>query len=163
MKPNKITVYQADINNETYGTTYDLNDGKVVKVNNKKQLMIEKRKKRIRRLRKKIIFKHKLRDLAYMPVRFVGRLKKPIPMDFERDYDGVAPICPICKNFVYDKKHCVFCGQRFLETAESEKWFTPKTEQGKCFMCGSEVTIHISRVNGHKRYECGKCGSKVVS
>ena len=163
MKLDRLKIHKCHFKYITYGTTYDINDGHIVAVNDEKEKIVKKRMKRIRRLRKKIIFKHKLRDLAYMPVRFVGRLKKPIPMDFERDYDGVAPICPICKNFVYDKKHCVFCGQRFLETAESEKWFTPKTEKGECFMCGSEVTIHISRVNGHKRYECNKCGSKVVS
>lgn len=38
----------------------------------------------------------------------------------------------------------------------------PKTKKGKCFNCGAEIEIGISRYNGHKHYHCNKCGMSMI-
>ena len=45
---------------------------------------------------------------------------------------------------------------------EIEEYAKPLTENGKCFSCGEDVVIHISKYNGHKRFYCKKCGCSVM-
>lgn len=39
----------------------------------------------------------------------IGNRRNPIPLEEQE------PICPRCGEFIYNKKQCVFCGQRFIQ------------------------------------------------
>ena len=72
------------------------------------------------------------------------------------------PECPICGEMPYSTEQCHWCGQRFVQDEEIEEYAKPLTENGKCISCGSDVVIHISKYNGHKRFHCDKCGCSVI-
>ena len=56
----------------------------------------------------------------------IGMLRKPAPLDRQDYFSGIADliepggllVCPHCGEVPYSAHHCVFCGQRFLNTYE---------------------------------------------
>lgn len=89
--------------------------------------------------------------------------REPVKLPLVHDGCGIIPECPICGEMPYSTEQCHWCGQRFIRDKEIEEYEKPLTEPGICLNCGSEVTIHISKYNGHKRYQCQNCGSAVMS
>ena len=88
--------------------------------------------------------------------------REPIKLPIVHDGYGFIPKCPICGEMPYSTEQCHWCGQRFAQDNEIEEYAKPLTENGKCTSCGSDVVIHISKYNGHKRFHCDKCGCSVM-
>lgn|GEM_PF-3025248 len=79
-----------------------------------------------RRFDKKCQSQQRLRELFVVPI---GRLRKPLPMEWEPqcglgDYVSYYPKCPRCGEMPYSMSECIFCGQRMIETEQ------PKGFQG---------------------------------
>ena len=66
------------------------------------------------------------RDMIRKPI---GRLRKPVPLQFTDYFDGwgeriipdYEPVCPHCGEMPYSHEQCVFCGQRFVVENENKK------------------------------------------
>lgn len=88
--------------------------------------------------------------------------KEPVKLPIVFDGYGNIPMCPICGEMPYSTEQCHWCGQRFIQDKQIEEYEKPLTEHGKCFNCGAEITINISKYNGHKSYRCENCGCAVM-
>lgn len=88
--------------------------------------------------------------------------KEPVKLPIVHDGYGYIPQCPICGEMPYSMEQCHWCGQRFIRDKKIKEYEKPLTENGTCPNCGAEITIHISRYNGHKSYHCEKCGSTIM-
>lgn len=65
----------------------------------------------MRRFLKSARFRAQLRHSFIAPL---GRLRRPIPVDFEVMWNGNAYlVCPRCGEHPYSETTCYFCGQRF--------------------------------------------------
>lgn len=69
-------------------------------------------------------FKYKLKRWFCEYIRCpIGRLRKPVPLEWKDSYDGMCdkiipngePVCPHCGEMPYSYEQCVFCGQRFVQ------------------------------------------------
>lgn len=74
----------------------------------------------------------------------------------------MIPKCPVCGEMPYSTEQCHWCGQKFVQDEEVEEYSKPKIIKGKCFGCGSDVDIRVSKYNGHKSYYCDKCGMSIM-
>ncbi|MBO6266784.1 MAG: hypothetical protein J6M06_00980 [Synergistaceae bacterium] len=95
----------------------------------------------------------------------IGKFRKPLPVEWEASYGGTAPICPRCKEMIYEATHCVFCGQRFvMDNALAKYTEPPEVKYMDCFECGGKGTLAYveSKVNGHKHGECSACGRRFI-
>lgn len=88
--------------------------------------------------------------------------KEPIKLPIVHDGYGYIPECPVCGEMPYSTEQCHWCGQRFIQDEEIEEYAKPLSKNGKCFNCGADVVIHISKYNRHKRFHCDKCGCSVM-
>ena len=88
--------------------------------------------------------------------------KPPVKLPIVYDGYGNIPMCPVCGEMPYDLDQCHWCGQHFLQDDEIKEYAKPLTEKGICFQCGAEVTVRISKYNGHRRYKCETCGCSMI-
>ena len=88
--------------------------------------------------------------------------KEPIKLPIVNDGYGIIPKCPVCGEMPYSTEQCHWCGQKFVQDEEVEEYSKPKIIKGKCFGCGSDVDIRVSKYNGHKSYYCDKCGMSIM-
>lgn len=116
-------------------------------------------------------FKYKLeRFICNYIRRPIGRLRKPVPLQWKDSFDGCRdiiipnsePVCPHCGEMPYSYSECQFCGQRFIQdekTKEASK--PPKKERQNCLFCGGNNTVVGARakINGHFHGQCEKCGA----
>lgn len=84
--------------------------------------------------------------------------KEPINLPLIHDGYGMIPECPICGEMPYSTEQCHWCGQRFVQDKEMEEYEKPLTKSEKCPNCNADITIYISKYNGHKHFHCAKCG-----
>lgn len=54
-------------------------------------------------------------EVRNLIIRPIGRLRKPVKLNWVRDWGGLVPECPHCGEMPYSLTECVFCGQKFLE------------------------------------------------
>ena len=88
--------------------------------------------------------------------------KEPVKLPIVFDGYGNIPMCPVCGEMPYSTEQCHWCGQRFIQDKDVEEYEKPLTEKGKCFKCGADIVIHISKYNGHKHFRCDNCGMSVM-
>ena len=88
--------------------------------------------------------------------------KEPVKLPIVFDGNGNIPMCPVCGEMPCSTEQCYWCGQRFIQDEDIEEYEKPLTKKGKCFNCGADVVIHISKYNGHKRFRCNNCGISVM-
>ena len=88
--------------------------------------------------------------------------KEPVKLPIVFDGYGNIPMCPVCGEMPYSTEQCHWCGQRFLQDEEVEEYEKPLTKKMKCFNCGADVTVHISKYNGNKSFRCDKCGMAMM-
>ncbi len=89
----------------------------------------------------------------------------PRPIQWERDYGGIAPLCPTCGEMPYSLERCIFCGQKFIKDDRAMEWEKPlEVEHMDCIMCGGKGTVEYtrSRYNGHKNGKCTACGMRFI-
>lgn len=84
--------------------------------------------------------------------------RDPIKVPIVNDGYGLVPKCPICGEMPYSTEQCHWCGQRFIQDAETVEYATPKLVDYRCPTCGKVGKAHISKVNGHKNFFCDNCG-----
>lgn len=91
--------------------------------------------------------------------------KPPVPIEWERDYGGVIPVCPVCGEMPYSLERCIFCGQKFIKDDRALELEKPlEVEHMDCFMCGGKGTVEYtrSRYNGHRSGHCTACGIRFM-
>lgn len=98
---------------------------------------------------------------------------KPTVCEWEDMFDGCRdviiphayPVCPRCREPLYEAKRCVFCGQVIKMDDVLREWLEPEEEQRMdCFVCGAKDALLYTRskVNGHIRGTCSACGAMVI-
>lgn len=99
--------------------------------------------------------------------------KAPVPCAWEDDFNGTTdtlrknsiPVCPNCREFLYETERCYLCGQAILMDKKLAALLAPPdVEQMDCFMCGGKGTIEFRRAksNGHKSGHCTQCGMRFI-
>lgn len=116
-------------------------------------------------------FKYELGRLVYKYInRPIGRLRKPLPLQWKDSFDGcrdiiipnAEPVCPHCGEMPYSYTECQFCGQRFVQDEKTkEESKPPKVERLDCLMCGKPNAVVGTRAktNGHFHGQCEECGA----
>lgn len=102
--------------------------------------------------------------------RPIGRLRKPMALQWKDSFDGCRdiiipnsePVCPHCGIMPYSLDECVFCGQRFIQDDNTEEYSKPPEEERQdCVMCGGKNSVVgvRAKINGHFHGQCEKCGA----
>lgn len=85
-------------------------------------------------------------------------VKDPVKLPIVNDGYGVIPKCPTCGEMPYSLAQCHWCGQRFIQDEEVDKYSTPTRVDYKCPSCGTMGKADVSKYNGHKHFKCEECG-----
>lgn len=107
-------------------------------------------------------FKQMLIELFRRFIRVpIGRLRKPVELQWEASYDGMAdriipngqPVCPHCRQMPYSYEQCEFCGQRFLP----DKTGNDKTPPQRARLPGEPI-IFVDGICPECGCSCGNGG-----
>jgi len=88
--------------------------------------------------------------------------REPVKMLIVDGYYGREIQCPVCGEMPYSTEQCNWCGQRFIQDAETVEWCTPLTVDMVCPNCGEPGKAVVARRNGHKHFSCAKCGCRIM-
>lgn len=91
--------------------------------------------------------------------------KPPVKLPLIHDGYGIIPECPICGEMPYSTVQCHWCGQRFIQDEDIQKYNEPNPEvRMNCIMCGGKNTMVGTRdkYNNHFHGHCEKCGAVMM-